>query len=297
MKYRLMLLSAALFWGCAFVAQRVSTDVMGPFAFNGLRFWLGAIVLIPLTAILSGSDDIERHDKPDWLTLPKACAILGSILFLGSALQQVGIVYTTASKAGFITALYIVIVPIIGLIFRNTLRLSHVLGVAVATIGLYLFAFHSDGSPINIGDVLELIGAVFWSLHILFVGRYSPYFSGIKLSIGQFFVCGAWNFLAMIPAGETLSWAMIVATAIPLLYCGFFSSGAGFTLQVIGQQKVPATEASLLCSFEMIFSAIAAFLVIGEVLSTRELIGCILMSAGIFAAQLPSRAILSFQRK
>jgi drug/metabolite transporter (DMT)-like permease len=266
---------------------------MGPFAFNGLRFWLGAIVIAPIAIWLSRGSRSRVYDKLPHITLPIACIILGSVLFTGAAFQQIGMIYTTASKAGFITALYIVIVPFLGLFLRNPLRLSHIAGCFIAIVGLYLFAFHSDGQPINFGDILELIGAIFWSIHILLIGRFAPYFSGISLSIGQFLICGALNFIAMGITGEPLSWAIIVASAIPVLYCGILSSGAGFTLQVLAQKKVPPTEASLLCSFEMIFSALAAFLLLGEVLSLRELIGCILMSIGIFAAQVPSRIILT----
>lgn len=297
MKYRFMLLAAALCWGCAFVAQRVSTDTMGPFAFNGLRFWLGAIVITPIAIWMSRGGHTPSYRKLPHISLPIACAILGTALFTGSALQQVGMIYTTASKAGFITALYIVIVPFLGLYLNNPLRLSHIAGCLVAIIGLYLFAFHSSGQAINFGDVLELIGAVFWSIHILLIGRFAPYFSGISLSIGQFLCCGALNFIAMFIAGEPLTWAIIVASAIPILYCGIFSSGAGFTLQVLAQKKVPATEASLLCSFEMIFSALAAFLLIGEYLSMREFIGCVLMSIGIFTAQIPSRIVFTLHQQ
>jgi drug/metabolite transporter (DMT)-like permease len=293
MKYRLMLLAAALFWGGAFVAQRVSTDTMGPFAFNGLRFWLGAVVITPIALWMSRYSHTRTYPRLPHIPLPVACIILGSVLFTGAAFQQVGIIYTTASKAGFITALYIVFVPFLGLFLHNPLRLSHVTGCSVALIGLYLFAFHSDGQPINFGDILELIGAVFWTAHILLIGRLAPYFSGIALSIGQFLICGALNFIAMILVAEPLSWAVITASAIPLLYCGILSSGAGFTLQVLAQKKVPPTEASLLCSFEMIFSALAAFLFIGEIMTQREFIGCILMSIGIFAAQIPSRIVFS----
>lgn len=296
MKYRLMLLTAALFWGGAFVAQRISTDTMGPFAFNGLRFWLGAIVIAPIAMWLSRGSRSPVYDKLPHITLPIACIILGTVLFTGSAFQQVGLIYTTASKAGFITALYIIIVPFLGLFLRNPLRLSHIAGCFIAIVGLYLFAFHSDGQPINFGDILQLIGTLFWSLHILLIGLFAPYFSGIHLSIGQFFICGALNFIVMIIIGEPLNWAIISASAIPILYCGILSSGAGFTLQVLGQKKVPPTEASLLCSFEMIFSALAAFLILGEVLNPRELTGCILISIGVFAAQIPSRIILTLSR-
>lgn len=297
MLYRFLLLLTAFLWGCAFVAQRVGMDFIGPFGFNGVRFWVGALAVLPLVWWLGRNDTTTYTKPPRWLNLPIAYTILGFILFMGSALQQWGLLYTTAGKAGFITSLYIVVVPLLGLFLKHPLRLSHITGCAVATIGVYLLAFHSIDQPINIGDVLELIGVLFWSLHILFISRFVPYFSGVKLAAGQFFTCGIFNFIALVVFGESLTIAGIIAAAVPILYCGIFSSGIAYTLQIIGQTKVPPTEASLLCSFEMIFSVLAGALLLGEVMSGREIMGCVLMTIGIAAAQLPSRVILSFGAK
>ena len=358
-----MLLLTALVWGCAFVAQRTGMETIGPFAFNGLRFWLGALSLFPVLYMNRRKDKETYAAPPKGLTLVTASAILGFFLFSGSSLQQVGLIYTTAGKAGFITSLYIVAVPLIGLLMKNTLRLAHILGCLIAVSGLYLLAFHGSGDAVNFGDLLNLIGVVFWSLHILFIDRFVPYFSGIKLAVGQFIACGCYNFIAMpfygetltlamivasaVPIlycgilssgvvfwslhilfidrfvpyfsgiklavgqfiacgcynfiampfyGETLTLAMIVASAVPILYCGILSSGVGYTLQIVAQRKVPPTEASLLCSFEMIFGALAGVLLLGEWMSMREFMGCVLMTIGIFSAQIPSRAILQFRK-
>lgn len=297
MKYRLLLLLTAFFWGCAFVAQRVGMDFIGPFGFNGVRFWVGTLAVLPLVWWTRRTSTEVFAPHPSWLTLPIACAILGFFLFMGSALQQWGLLYTTAGKAGFITSLYIVVVPILGLFLKTPLRLSHVVGCIVATIGVYLLAFHGVDQPINVGDMLELVGVVFWSLHILCINRFVPYFSGVELAAGQFFACGIYNFIAMVPFGESLTVMGIIAAAIPILYCGIFSSGIAYTLQIIGQKYVPPTEASLLCSFEMIFSVLAGMVLLGETMSLREVLGCVLMTIGIFAAQVPSRIVLSLGKE
>ncbi|KMO86511.1 membrane protein [Megasphaera cerevisiae DSM 20462] len=296
MKYRLMLLGASLFWGGAFVAQRVSTDTIGPFAFNGLRFLLGAAAILPIVYWHHNINKTERPIHSCKLPLPAACLLLGFLLFAGASCQQIGMIYTTAGKAGFITSLYIVAVPLLGLLIKQPLRLSHVGGCVVSFAGLYVLAFHSDGQAINIGDLLELTGVLFWSLHILYISQCVRYFSGIDLALGQFVACGLYNLAAMLITNETLTLGAVLASAIPLLYCGILSSGAGFTLQILGQEKVPPTEASLLCSFEMIFSAAAGFLLLGELLTTRELIGCGLMAIGIFTAQIPSKVIFQLKK-
>lgn len=297
MKYRFFLILTAFFWGCAFVAQRVGMDHIGPFGFNGVRFWVGALAVLPLVWWLRRTSTDVYQKPPAWLRLPVACTILGFILFMGSALQQWGLLYTTAGKAGFITSLYIVVVPLLGLFLKHPLRLSHVLGCVVATFGVYLLAFHGGGEAMNFGDLLVLIGVLFWSLHILCISRFVPYFSGVELAVGQFFMCGVFNFIALIPFGETLTMAGILAAAVPILYCGIFSSGIAYTLQIIGQKKVPPTEASLLCSLEMIFSVLAGMLLLDETMTIREVLGCIFMTIGIVAAQLPSRIILSLRKE
>lgn len=290
MKYRLLLLLAALIWGSAFVAQRISTETMGPFAFNGLRFALGALSLLPFV-YRSRNKTFNLRQAPDNLSLTKACLALGFVLFAGAGLQQVGIIYTTAGKAGFITALYIVAVPLAGLLIHNPLRLSHLAGCAVAAAGLYLLAVHEELQALNLGDALELSGVVFWTLHIFFIAYFVRYYPGIWLAAGQFVACSAFNLLTMLLTGELLTAGSLLQTAIPLLYGGIFSCGVAYTLQIIGQAKVRPTEASLLLSFEMIFSALSGFLILGEVMTGRELAGCLLMTCGIFMAQLPSRVI------
>ena len=291
MKYRLLLLLASFIWGTAFIAQRVSMDTMGPFSFNGLRFTLAALSLVPLVICRRNSAAINFKKPPHHITLPVSCIILGFILFAGVSFQQLGLFYTTVGKAGFITALYIVNVPIFGLFLYNPLRLSHVGGCIIAVIGLYFLAFHDDGQLLNFGNMLELIGVIFWTLHILLVSQFTKYYSGIRLAIGQFAVCSIFNGFASIITGEILNWSIIMQTLIPILYGGVLSGGVAYTLQIIGQSHVAPTEASLILSFEMIFSALSAYFILGETMNWREIGGCVLMGIGIFSAQIPSRII------
>lgn len=296
MKDRILLLTATFVWGCAFVAQKVSTGSLGAFAFNGIRFVVGFLALLPVVWWLNRKPVVLEAKPPAWLNLPAACAIQGFALFAGASLQQLGLFYTTAGKAGFITALYIIVVPIVGIFLHNPLRLSHITGTIAAVIGLYLLAFHSDGSPLNIGDVLELAGVLFWTLHIFIIDRFVHYYRGVYLALGQFLFAALYNFLAMPLVGEAVTWAAVVDAAIPILYCGIFSSAVGYTLQIVGQEHVPPTEASLLLSCEMIWSALAGFFVLGETMTIRELSGCLLMAAGIYMAQIPSRIVLELKR-
>ncbi len=291
MRERILLLIAAFVWGCAFVAQRVSTDIIGPFAFNGLRFWLGALSILPAAYFLSRKTMSLPKRSAAPVSLFTATCILGFLLFTGAALQQIGLIYTTAGKSGFITALYIVLVPIISLIFGNALRLSHIIGCITAVTGVYFLSFTGSYDAVNAGDVLTLAGALFWTLHIVTVSRFVRYHDGLKLSIGQFFICGFLNFAAMILVGEPLTPAIITAAAWPIIYCAVFSTGIGFTFQILGQKGVPPTEASLICSLEMVFSLLSGYIILNERLTLWEIAGVILMSIGIVAAQLPSRTV------
>lgn len=296
MKYRLMLLLTALIWGCAFVAQRTVADVMGPFTFNALRFCLSSAALIPLLFLFKNTPAPHQKQQMKTSAFVLLCSAVGFFLFAGSACQQIGLIYTTAGKASFITSLYIVAVPLLGLALKNTLRLSHILGCLIAVIGLYLLAFHDAGTTINVGDMFELAGVFFWSCHILCIGRFAPAYPGIFLSFGQFIACTLFNGIAMYLNGEFVTLSMIASSAVAILYCGIFSSCVGYTLQIIAQKHVAPTETSLLCSFEMIFGALAGILLLGEWMSCREFIGCLLMAIGIFSAQIPSRAVIHFSK-
>ena len=320
MRDRLLLLLVALVWGTTFIFQRVSTGTMGTFSFIGLRFVLGALAILPLVlrqkhwqemirseekgktgsqgtvsgTAISGRQEAnrkaeEKTDKPWPLWL---CGfIIGCMLFGGSAFQQQALIYTTAGKAAFITSLYIIAVPLVGLLVGQPLRITHIFGCLLAVSGLYFLAFRSDGQPLNFGDFLTLIGVLFWTLQILFIDRFVRWYSGIYLAEGQFITAAVLGFIGLFLTGESLNGEIIRQTAVPVLYAGFVSSGVGYTLQIIGQAKVPPTEATMLMSCEMIFGALSGFLFLNEVMTMREFIGCLLMTGGIFMAQVPGRIV------
>ena len=291
MKYRMLLVLTALIWGAAMVAKRVSTGTMGPFSFNGLRFFLGMLTVLPLAFWQGKKGRVGLLPPPRHLTFFLAILACGTALFSGNAIQQVALAYTTAGKAGFITALYIILVPLLGLaFFRHPLRISHICGCVIAVTGLYFLAMHGDG-PLNFGDILSFFASICWAIHILILSYFVRYYRGERLACGQFFVCALLNFLVIVLTGEALSWDMIRATAGPILFAGILSAGVAYTLQVIAQEHVPPTETSLLLSLEMIFTVLAEYVFLGESMTFREIFGCLLMTGGIVAAQLPGRII------
>lgn len=316
MKNRLLLLLVAFIWGTTFIFQRVSTGTMETFSFIALRFVLGTLAVFPLVIwyrrkerkkIFSSNPKPEEkrkfiieknHSAPDALhhsvkpwPLWLCGLIIGTMLFGGSALQQQALVYTTAGKAAFITALYIIAVPLFGLWVRQPLRITHILGGILALIGVYLLAFRSDAQPLNFGDFLTMLGVLFWTLQILFIDHFVRWYPGIYLAEGQFITAALLSFCGIFLAGETITLQSVEQTALPLFYAGIMSSGVAYTLQIIGQANVPPTEASMLMSCEMIFGALAGFLFLNEVMTTRELVGCLIMTGGIFLSQLPGRII------
>ena len=308
MKDRLLLLLVAFVWGTTFIFQRISTGTMGTFSFIGLRFLLGALAILPL--VFRQKDRQEKPGSPEHGTAPPAAAgtgpqqqqdkpwplwlcgcIIGCMLFGGSAFQQQGLFYTTAGKAAFITSLYIIAVPLAGLLVGQPLRITHITGCVLAVSGLYFLAFHSDGRPLNFGDFLTLVGVLFWTLQILFIDRFVRWYPGICLAEGQFITASVLGFAAMLLTKESLSAEIIRQTAVPVLYAGIMSSGVGYTLQIIGQAKVPPTEATMLMSCEMIFGALSGFLFLNEAMTLREFAGCFLMTCGVFMSQLPGRIV------
>lgn len=308
MKDRLLLLLVAFVWGTTFIFQRISTGTMGTFSFIGLRFLLGALAILPL--VFRQRDRQEKPGSPEHGNAPPAAAgtgpqqqqdkpwplwlcgcIIGCMLFGGSAFQQQGLFYTTAGKAAFITSLYIIAVPLAGLLVGQPLRITHITGCVLAVSGLYFLAFHSDGQPLNFGDFLTLVGVLFWTLQILFIDRFVRWYPGIFLAEGQFITASLLGFAGALLTGESLSAGIIRQTAIPVLYAGIMSSGVGYTLQIIGQAKVPPTEATMLMSCEMIFGALSGFLFLNEAMTLREFAGCVLMTCGVFMSQIPGRIV------
>ena len=284
-----MLLAAAI-WGFAFVAQREGMETMGPFLFNAARFFIGSAVLFPLVWYLSKKNKTPTNKETSTKKLLIAGTIAGLFLFLASSFQQVGIQYTTAGKAGFITGLYIFFVPLIGIFFGQRTGSGTWLGAFIAVIGLYLLSINDDFS-IARGDLLQLICAVFFAAHILVVGYVAKRMDPLKLSLIQYVVSGVLSFFIAI-AVEVITWQMIVDTAIPLLYAGVMSIGVGYTLQVVAQQHAKSSHAAIILGLEGAFAVLGGWLILDENLSTRGLIGCGLMLSGMFLSQLLPRLSL-----
>ena len=287
----LMLLAAAI-WGFAFVAQREGMETMGPFLFNTARFFIGTVFLFPIVLYLSKKNKPQENKETSTKKLLFAGFIAGLFLFMASSFQQVGIQYTTAGKAGFITGLYIFFVPIIAIFFGQRTGSGTWLGAFIAVIGLYLLSINDDFS-IARGDLLQLICAVFFAAHILVVGYVAKRMDPLKLSLIQYFVSGVLSLFIAV-AIEVITWQMIVDTAIPLLYAGIMSIGVGYTLQVVAQQHAKSSHAAIILGLEGAFAVLGGWLILDENLSTRGLIGCALMLAGMFLSQLLPR--LSFKK-
>ena len=281
-----LLMLTAIIWGGAFVAQRVGMDFVGPLTFNGVRFALGALTLLPL-ALRGNKNRGTGQDLDNNFSSKQAIlggGLAGLVLFAGASLQQVGLVYTTAGKAGFITGLYVVIVPILGMLWKQWPGWGASTGAVLAAVGLY---FLSVTAEFNLapGDAWELAGAFMWATHVLILGWLSPKVDVLKLACAQYAVCSC---LSLLVAGhtETITVHGLGEATIPILYGGVMSVGIAYTLQVVAQKVAPPTHAAIILSLEAVFAALAGWLILGEVLTTRGLFGCGLMLAGMVVSQL-----------
>ena len=280
----LLLLLGSVIWGAAFVAQRVGMDHMGPFSFNGIRMLLAAAVMTPVTLLA------EQKKSPETVTDPKdqrrAGLLCGVMLFAASSLQQMGLVTTTAGKAGFITALYVVLVPVAAwLLFRKNPGRIIWLGVALAVVALYFLCIPAEGFTLQGGDLLEFGCAVCYTVQILCVDHYAPKVSGVRLARDEFLITGVLSLLIALFT-ETITWEGIREALIPLLYSGIMSSAVGFTLQIIGQRDTDPTVASLLMCLESVFAVLTGAIVLGEKMTVRETVGCVMMFSAVILAQL-----------
>ena len=287
-----ILLLAAFIWGIAFVAQSVGMDYVEPFTFNAVRMLLGGFVLIPCIFILEKINPPERkEEKPDKKMLIIGGILCGIALCVGSSLQQIGIAMysadTNVGKAGFITALYIILVPLMGIFMKKKVGLTVWLGVLLAVFGFYFLCIR-DGFSVELADIIVLVGSVAFSFHILIIDYFADKADGVKLSCIQFFTCGAICLLIML-LFESPTWEAIWAARIPILYAGVMSCGVAYTLQIIGQKNMNPTVASLLLSLESVFSALAGWVILNQSLSMRELFGCVLVFAAIILAQMPQK--------
>lgn len=282
-----LLLITALIWGLAFVAQRKGMEFIGPFTYNGIRFALGGLSLLPLLVYRyrKGNLNLSFRGKPDSRQKLLMSGIsLGLLLFGGASLQQVGIVYTTAGKAGFITGLYVILVPLAGIFLGQRNKLKIWLGAILALSGMYFLSITGDFS-ISPGDLLVLFSAFFWTAHVLLIGWLSPKSDSLILAGMQFMVC---SILSLITAffTEIISWTTILQAAVPILYGGILSVGIAYTLQVVAQKKANPAYASIILSLESVFAGIGGYLLLGETLNSRGLLGCCLMFSGMLIAQL-----------
>jgi drug/metabolite transporter (DMT)-like permease len=283
----ILLLTAAL-WGFAFVAQRAGMEHLGPFAYTAVRFALGSIALLPLVLF-------ERRAERRGIRVDAAAArpihplagglLAGTVLFGGAILQQAGMVWTTAGKAGFVTGLYVVLVPLTGLLWGQRPGWSRWLGAGLATAGLFLLSV-TRSFTLERGDLLVLVGALFWTAHVHVLGWLSPRTRPVALSCVQFAVCAVLS-AASTALFEPVAAASLLDAAVPILYGGLVSVGIAYTLQVVAQRHAPPAHAAILLSLETVFAALGGWLVLGERLSTRGLAGCCLMLAGMLCSQLP----------
>jgi drug/metabolite transporter (DMT)-like permease len=280
-KSDLLLLLAAAIWGFAFVAQRVGMKYMGPFTYNGIRFALGSVSLIPLIIFF-------KEERPEnnrgYREAVKAGLVAGIVLFIAVSLQQIGLMQTTAGKAAFITGLYIVLVPILGLFLKHYVGKNAWMGAIIAVIGLYFLCVTNTFS-ISVYDILILICAFFFAIHILLIDRFIGKINAIKLSFFQFLTCSV---LCLIIAffTEEITLSGIMQGLVPILYGGIGSVGIAYTLQVVGQKNADPTSAAIILSMESLFAAIGGFLILHENLGIRGIIGSVFMLTGMILSQI-----------
>ena len=288
-----MLLLTALIWGSAFVAQSVGMDYVGPFTFLASRSIIGGLVLLPIIPLLDlwKAKNDQKVEKPKTKEEKKVLAIggicCGLALYAASAFQQFGISFTTVGKAGFITAMYIVLVPILGIFLKKKIGIKVGISVVMAVLGLYLLCI-TDGFSLGLGDALVLVCAFLYSIHILVIDYFSPKVDGVRMSCVQFFTCGILSVICMLIWEDPTITNMLAAWK-PILYAGVLSSGVAYTLQVVAQKNVDPTMASLVLSLESVFSVLAGWVVLHQILTGREIFGCVLMFTAIILAQLPEK--------
>lgn len=286
----LLLLLTAAIWGGGFVAQRIGMESVGPFTFNAVRFGLGSLALLLLIGVC-------RRPRPEGQASARGLmhggGLAGLALFMGATMQQVGIVYTTAGKAGFITGLYVVIVPILGLLWRRRPDRATWAGAFLAAAGLYFLSVTKQFT-IESGDLLVLVGAVFWAVHVLVIGWVSPKLDALCLSCIQFGVCSALSAVTAIVV-EPIRLEAIAAAAPAILYSGLISVGVAYTLQVVAQKDADPTHAAIILSMEAVFAAVGGWLILNETFSVRGLIGCGLVLAGMLLSQVP--ILFDFRRR
>ena len=287
-KGELLLLLAALIWGSSYIFQKMGMDYVGPFTFGFFRFCIGALALGPvILAFDRGKRKTGRADEiPAWTdrTLLAGSILCGLTQFGAGSLQQIGLIYTTAGKAGFITSMHIVIVPLLMIFLRRKVGFFTWIGVALAVFGMYLLCI-TEGFSLRLGDGLVLGCAVIYALQILLIDYYAVRTDPIRLAAMQFLLAGLLSGVCMLGL-EELRWTMVIACAIPILYTGFLEVAAAYTLEIFGQQTTSPAITAIILSLESVFAVICGALVLGEHMTGRETIGCVLMLAAFLVTQL-----------
>lgn len=292
MQSNILLLLTAIIWGSAFVAQKSGMDYVEPFTFNGIRTFIGGLVLIPVIFFMEKKnppEEISREEKTKKnkeLLIGGICC--GLALFAASSLQQFGVSYTTAGKAGFITTLYVVFVPIISLILRKRVRPIMWLCVVLGAVGLYLLCMTDSSFSLQFGDMLVLLCAVAFAVHIMVIDYFSPKADGVKISCVQFLVSGVLGIFCMF-LFENPDLGNILDCWLPILYAGVLSCGVAYTLQVVAQADADPTAASLILCLESVFAAISGAVLLHESMSPRELMGCAVIFAAVIISNLPEK--------
>ncbi|WP_292955318.1 MULTISPECIES: DMT family transporter [unclassified Neptuniibacter] len=277
----LILLLVAIIWGFGFVAQRLGMESLGPFGFNAFRFMLGALSLLPLLLFFKPDQNGNSHN------LLFSGFIAGFALFAGASFQQAGLVYTTAGNAGFITGLYIILVPLLGLFIGQRTNINTWLGGLFAAFGLYLLSF-KDLSAINVGDILQLAGAACWAAHVLIIAKLAPKVDNLQLAIAQFVICALLSAVVAFTIENNLfTLSNAIQSWKPIAYAGLISVGIAYTLQIVAQKHAPPAHAAIIMSLEAVVAAFGGWLLLNESFSTISTIGCGLMLFGMLLSQLP----------
>lgn len=284
LKADIFLLITALLWGLNYVAQRKAMEFMGPFTYNALCFSLAALAITPLAIHQKYKHKTEHPQTKSIKSFILPGLATGLVLFGGASLQQVGIVGTTAGKTGFISGLYVIIVPLMAFALGQRTHIGNWIGATLAVVGLYLFSFQADGA-VSRYDLIVLAGTFLWAAHVLLVGRFSEKVGALRLTITQFLFCSFLSWIIALSV-EKITVESIMAVFWILLYGGFFSVGLSFTLQMYAQQSADSSHAAIIMSLEGAFAGLGGWLLLGELLNRREIMGVLFMLAGMIISQL-----------
>ncbi len=282
-KAALMLILAALVWGAAMSFQSEGMDYVGPLTFQAVRFMLGGTVLLPLVFTLGKKDPGEGKEGYSPKGVFVGGAVCGIFLMIACTLQQYGIVYTTVGKAGFLTSLYIIVIPILGIFLKKKTGLNVWVGVALALVGMYLLCM-KESLVLSTGDTLVFICAFVFAFQIMAIDKYVALYNGLKLSCIQFYVCGILSMILMF-IFEKPEIGSILQAYVPLLYTSVCSCGIGYTFQTLAQKDLQPAFASIIMSLESVFAAVFGWILLGQKMSGREIIGSCLMFAAILIVQ------------